>query len=480
MSLRSSALASIGACLFLVACGGSGGSSGSSSGGGGSTGGGGSGTTTSSTTTTPTGGGGSGGTTTSGGGGSGAGGSGANGGGGQMMNVCGDGVAADAEECDGADLKGADCTLFGYSKKAGVTCTPDCTFDKTGCKATCDGVLLEPGEECDGANLGNHDCTELGFSAKAGAKCNATCDGIEIGNCMPTCDGVLLEPGEACDGADLGTFNCMDFGYDIPAGLTCDATCNFDENGCTPTCDGANLEPGEECDGINLGGVTCSDLGYVIPAGLKCGAMCTFDTSACAAVCGNGVKEPGEECDTSAPAGQACTGLCKLKFTTVINEIWYDPPGTDSTSASCFIEIKGDPGLDLATYSLKFTRATDGAEYTPALKLDGSVIGANGHFVVVQTAAQLAALPMGATGVTSGKSDMQNGPNNLLLLKDTTVVDAIGYGTFNANFQGEGTPAIDPTNATQTVCRLPEGNDTNNNATDFQLCTPTPGAANMP
>ena len=46
--------------------------------------------------------------------------------------------------------------------------------------------------------------------------------------------------------------------------------------------------------------------------------------------------------------------------------------------------------------------------------------------------------------------------------------------------QGEGSPAIDPTNSAQTVCRLPNGSDSNDNAVDFGLCTPTPGAANLP
>ena len=478
MTFRSSALASIGACLFLAACGGSSGSSGSTGGGGSgtggvgaggsTTGGGGSGGTTSSTSS---GGGGSGGAIT-GGGGSG----GSQGGGGMMMNVCGDDVAAGGEECDGTDLKGADCTAFGYSKKPGVTCTGDCAFDTSGCKATCDGVLLEPGEECDGANLGNHDCTEFGFTKKAGAKCDATCSGVEIGNCAPTCDGVL-EPGEECDGADLNGLTCADFGFDAPNGLACTA-CQADTNGCMPTCDGANLEPGEDCDGALLDGKTCADFGFANAAGLACSA-CAFDTGGCSASCGNGVKEPGEECDGSAPLGQVCVA-CALKYTTVINEIYYDPPGTDGTTSPCFIELKGDAGLDLADYSLKFTRGSDGTEYTTPLALAGQTIGSGGYFVVVRTAAQLAALPMGANGITSSKADMQNGPNNLILLKGATVIDAVGYGVFMANFQGEGSPAIDPANSAQTVCRLPNGVDTNDNSADFALCTVTEGAANMP
>src|SRR5262249_45150573 len=158
-------------------------------------------------------------------------------------------------------------------------------------------------------------------------------------------------------------------GYDDPSGAACTA-CKLDFSGCKPTCDGNKLETGEACDGAFLGGKTCADFGFVSPSGLSCGAMCAFDTSGCAASCGNGAQEPGEECDGSAPAGQACSASCKLRFTTVINEVFYDPPGADGTSNMCFIELLGDPGLDLTGYSLKFTRETDGLEYTPALKLD--------------------------------------------------------------------------------------------------------------
>lgn len=398
-----------------------------------------------------------------------------------MPNVCGDGVALETEECDGADLKGADCTLFGFSKKAGLECGAGCALDTSGCSATCDGVLLEVGEECDGANLGNHDCTELGYTEKDGAECNATCSGILTGSCAPTCDGAKLEPDEECDGDDLGGATCQDLGFDKAAGLSCGAGCVLDASGCQATCNGVSLEPGEECEVGNLDGKTCVDFGFVGPAGLACGAGCTFDASGCSPACGNMVKEPGEACDGAAPPGLVCTPGCTLKSTTVINEVWYDPPGTDSTSASCFIEIKGDPGLDLAGYSLKFIDGGNGLEYTPALVLNNQVIGQSGYFVIVQTMAQLAALPAGTTGLVNGtKADMQNGPESLVLTKDDVVLDALGYGTFVGNFAGEGSAAQDPANLAQTLCRLPNGADTENNAADFQLCTPTPGAVNAP
>ncbi|MBK8254469.1 MAG: hypothetical protein IPK82_17605 [Polyangiaceae bacterium] len=302
-----------------------------------------------------------------------------------------------------------------------------------------------------------------------------------IGNCAPTCDGAAVEPGEDCDGADLGGFSCQDFGYDDPTGLAC-VDCQPDSSGCLSSCDGNALEPGEECDGADLNGKSCLDYGYASPAGLGCTQNCTLSSAACTASCGNGVVEPGESCDGSAPVGATCTNGCVLKYTTVINETVYNPVGSDGTSNACFIELYGPAGLDLTGYSLKFINGLGGTEYVPALKLDGQTIGTAGYFVVVQSDAQLAALPAGVNGLKSSKADMQQGPDSVVLVKGADTVDALGYGIFMAGdvFAGEGAAAPDAKDVPQSVCRLPNGKDTDNNAADFALCTPTPGASNLP
>lgn len=70
---------------------------------------------------------------------------------------CGDGSAQLGEECDGADLNGASCTTFGYSKPTGLACGAACTFDTSGCKATCGDNAVEPGEGCDDGNTAPND-----------------------------------------------------------------------------------------------------------------------------------------------------------------------------------------------------------------------------------------------------------------------------------------------------------------------------------
>src|SRR5690242_15390792 len=154
MGLRSSLIAALCGTFVFAGCGGSTSSGTTSSGsgaagaGGGGAGGGeaGAGGVAGSAGA----GGSTGGTTSSSGG---AGGTVGGGGPGGAPNVCGDGVALGDEDCDGADLKGATCMDFMFSTKPGVTCTADCKFDISGCKATCDGALREPGEECDGPDL---------------------------------------------------------------------------------------------------------------------------------------------------------------------------------------------------------------------------------------------------------------------------------------------------------------------------------------
>ena len=64
-------------------------------------------------------------------------------------------------------------------------------------------------------------------------------------------------------------------------------------------------------------------------------------------------------------------------------------------------------------------------------------------------------------------------------LKDTSgaIVDSVGYGTATNSFI-EGTVAVAPPSS-QSIARIPNGHDSNDNASDFVLsATPTPHAAN--
>jgi hypothetical protein len=75
--------------------------------------------------------------------------------------------------------------------------------------------------------------------------------------------------------------------------------------------------------------------------------------------------------------------------------------------------------------------------------------------------------------------DPQNGPDSLQLRLGITVLDAIGYGDFtSAIFAGEGSPAPLPPSG-QSLARGLADVDTDDNAADFTLAVPTPGAASF-
>lgn len=148
----------------------------------------------------------------------------------------------------------------------------------------------------------------------------------------------------------------------------------------------------------------------------------------------------------------------------VINELYYDAPGTD---AGTFIELRGPAGKSLSGYSLT-AYDTAGAAYR-TLTLSGT-IPASGYFVVAQDTS----VP-NRTLVNAG-ADLYNGSASLRLLRSGTVIDAVAYGTPSTG-RGEGSPAP-TTGAGAALARVPDGQDTGANSADFRVQAATPGAAN--
>lgn len=174
-------------------------------------------------------------------------------------------------------------------------------------------------------------------------------------------------------------------------------------------------------------------------------------------------------------AALACSlaGASSASAQVVINEIFYDAPGTDT---ACWYELKGTPGLALDGWRIVGLNGNGGALYNSIL-LDGQVIPVDGYFVIAQSNAvpNFDFIPTPAS-----LADMQNGPDSILLQFQGNTVDAVGYENHTPSdiFGGEGqsTPDQLPPN---TLARCPDGSDTNNNFTDFKVDpTPTPGTAN--
>ena len=96
--------------------------------------------------------------------------------------TCGDGVLAASEPCDGDQLRGVDCTSFGYYAPDGLACSEACTLSTDGCTGgVCgDGITNGP-EACDLASPTSQRCGDFNFDlGRVG--CAATCT-ADLGGC---------------------------------------------------------------------------------------------------------------------------------------------------------------------------------------------------------------------------------------------------------------------------------------------------------
>jgi hypothetical protein len=154
----------------------------------------------------------------------------------------------------------------------------------------------------------------------------------------------------------------------------------------------------------------------------------------------------------------------------VINEVLYDPPGTD---AGCFVELMGTPGLNLDDHFLVGINGSGGKQYN-LIDLSGHAIPRDGYFVVAQDES------VPEADLIDSQADFQNGPDSIELWHGENRIDSVGYGNFSgAVFAGEGDPTLDLSD--YSIGRKPDGEDTNNNSMDFVgLALTSPGAPNSP
>lgn len=169
----------------------------------------------------------------------------------------------------------------------------------------------------------------------------------------------------------------------------------------------------------------------------------------------------------------------------LINEILYDIPGSD-TNGELFVELRGTPHSSLAGAVVRFLNGDGGSE-TGAIVLPASaVMPDDGIFVIADAVT-------GSPGVTNvsgadyvANFDPQNGPDAVqVLAADGALFDALGYGTplplhdADGFLMYEGEPAPD-VNSAESLSRMPDEEDTHNNANDFVVnIEPSPGALSV-
>lgn len=180
----------------------------------------------------------------------------------------------------------------------------------------------------------------------------------------------------------------------------------------------------------------------------------------------------------------------------VLNELDYDNIGTDTAE---YIELynAGTGDAPLAGLAVVLVNGANNAEYS---RIDISSIGtlAAGGYLVIAGSGVTVSSSATKLGTAWTQDAIQNGSPDGIAIIDTvtsTLVDALAYkgGISMAVITGfpapvslvEGTvlpTSVGDSNTNQgTLCRNPNGQDTNNAATDWKFCTKTsPGTANMP
>lgn len=180
----------------------------------------------------------------------------------------------------------------------------------------------------------------------------------------------------------------------------------------------------------------------------------------------------------------------------VINEVDYDNVGTDSSE---YLELY-NPSTGSASLAGLAVVLVNGATNTDYATIDLSplgTLGAGKYLVIAGTSVTVPTSALKLDPVWTTDEIQNGGPDGVALVDSVkqTVIDAVSYeGSITAAMvSGFSTPitlvegqAIDPsladsTTLTKTLCRLPNGQDTNDALTDWTLCNArTIGAANTP
>jgi len=156
-----------------------------------------------------------------------------------------------------------------------------------------------------------------------------------------------------------------------------------------------------------------------------------------------------------------------------INEVDYDQEGTDDFE---FVELI-NPGVceaQLTGAVLELVNGSNGEVYS---RLDLAELGtlAGQDRLVIGDDAITATLPDGVASLPLSGSGLQNGPDSVRLMLGEYVIDSLGYGEGAPDVEGSAGPSDTGLSA---LGRCPDGFDTDDNAQDFVLQVPTPGAAN--
>lgn len=183
------------------------------------------------------------------------------------------------------------------------------------------------------------------------------------------------------------------------------------------------------------------------------------------------VAAPIKEGESTTSSGEKIEEKEPLNL--IISEIFYDATGAD-TGGELFFELRGVVGDDISGCKMVFINGDDGKVTQSVVMPDGATVNAGGLYVAGGAKVE------GADYVVS--FDPHNGPDAVQLMdSDGNLLDAVCYGNAattvseNGLEMCEGGAAPDSL-AGQSISRLADGEDTNDNSIDFIInLIPTPG-----
>jgi hypothetical protein len=159
----------------------------------------------------------------------------------------------------------------------------------------------------------------------------------------------------------------------------------------------------------------------------------------------------------------------------VLNEVCYDPAGADAGGEYVEFHNPGPDTISLAGARLEFANGAEGAVWRAQWTGGpGAVIAPGGNFLLADEGWLGAAVPDAVANLS-----LQNGPDAVRLVLPDGAVDLLGYGSLTDASLFEGRPAPSAVGG-KVLARRPDGHDTDDNAADFVVTDPSPGAANFP
>jgi predicted extracellular nuclease len=180
-------------------------------------------------------------------------------------------------------------------------------------------------------------------------------------------------------------------------------------------------------------------------------------------------------------AGAICMGTATATHAAIlINEIDYDQPGSDTAE---FIELFNSNlnTVSLDGYVLDLVNGSSGSIYS-SYDLSGLSITAQGYFVLCDNTAAVA----NCDHDIGSSSWIQNGGADgdaIALTQAGTLVDAVTYentGSYLGYYaEGNSFTTDDSNSIIMSIARLPDGFDSDFNASDFGSACITPGSANI-